>query len=634
MDKNSIIGLVLIAGLLIIYSIATSPSKEEMEAIKKRNDSLELVRQEQEQEAITKKVEEQEALANNQTITDTSNLVHDSLISTELHKQFGQFAGATKGEDEFYTIENNDIKIRLAAKSGRPYSVELKNYTTYDSLPLHLFDGEENAFDFSFYDNENRLINTANLYFKPLNNERNVIVKSDKDNITLRMSLSPDKYIDYIYTLSRDSFMVNFDVRFTGMENVMNPRSTYLTLNWNILMPHSEKGREWERDNSTAYYKFYKDEVDYISERSDETEELENKIEWLAYKHQFFSSILVADDYFDYPSKVSTRKLEDDVDHIKELKSELTVPFENRPGETLNFSFYFGPNHYNTLQAYNQNFEELVPLGWGIFGWVNKILVIPIFNFLDDFISSYGIIILLLTIIIKTILFPLTFKSYQSSAKMRVLKPQIDEITKKIPKEKTMERQQATMALYKKVGVNPMGGCLPMLLQFPILIAMFRFFPASIELRQKSFLWAEDLSTYDAIFTWDAQIPLLSSIYGNHISLFTLLMAGSIVLTTVINQNQMSGAGQQMPGMKTMMYLMPVMMLFFFNKYAAGLSYYYFVANMITYIQTLTIRKFIDDKKVLAKLESNKAKPQKKKSAFQKRMEEMAKQKGYKLPKK
>ncbi|MDK2979484.1 MAG: YidC/Oxa1 family rane protein insertase, partial [Bacteroidales bacterium] len=292
--------------------------------------------------------------------------------------------------------------------------------------------------------------------------------------------------------------------------------------------------------------------------------------------------------------------------------------------------FYFGPNHYTTLKKQGLEFERIIPLGWGIFGWINRFVVIPVFNFLDNFIANYGLIILILTILIKTVLFPLTYKSYLSSAKMRVLKPEIDLINKKFPKkEDAMKKQQATMALYKKSGVNPMGGCIPMLIQFPILIALFRFFPSSIELRQKSFLWADDLSSYDSILDLPFDIPF----YGDHVSLFTLLMALALFFSTKINSGQMGDSNQQMPGMKFMMnYMMPVMLLFFFNGYSAGLSYYYFLSNVITMGQTLIIRRFVDDESLLKKLHENKKKPVKK-SKWQQRLEEAAKQKGYKPPK-
>ena len=315
------------------------------------------------------------------------------------------------------------------------------------------------------------------------------------------------------------------------------------------------------------------------------------------------------------------------------MTSKISLPYKHGAKKvSIPLAFYFGPNKYSDLRKIslsegdNLKMHKLVPLGWGIFGWVNRLAIIPLFNFLGTFISSYGIIILVMTIFIKTVLFPLTYRSFLSSAKMRVLKPEIEKINEKISKDKAMERQQATMAMYKKAGVNPMGGCLPMLLQMPILFAMFRFFPVSIQLRQQSFLWADDLSSYDAILEWSTHIPLLSTFYGNHVSLFTLLMTASTIIYTRM-QNSMNPQNNAMPGMKTMMYMMPIMFLFFLNNYASGLSYYYFVANVITFTQMYLIRRFVDEDKVLAKLEAAKKKAPKKKSGFQARLEEMARQK-------
>jgi len=368
------------------------------------------------------------------------------------------------------------------------------------------------------------------------------------------------------------------------------------------------------------------EEIEKLAETKDKDSfDSRGGVQWIAFKQQFFSSILISKDKLDNPT-VSLVKFEDkNSKFLKQFKSECTFDIKDSITQSQKFNFYFGPNKFSILKQYDLKLEKVVPLGWGIFGWVNRFIIIPIFNWLGGFIDNFGIIILLLTLIIKIGLFPLTYKSYKSSAKMRVLKPQVDELALKFPKGKEMERQQATMALYKRAGASPMGGCLPMLLQFPILIAMFRFFPASIELRQESFLWANDLSTYDAIVEWSGNIPLLSSFYGNHISLFTLLMAISMLISTkMTSANQPTNAN--MPGMKAMMYIMPVMMIFWFNKYSSGLSYYYFLANLITILQTWIIQKFIiDEKKVLAQMELNKKKPAKAKSKWQQRLEEAAK---------
>ncbi|NVO04254.1 MAG: membrane protein insertase YidC, partial [Bacteroidetes bacterium] len=318
---------------------------------------------------------------------------------------------------------------------------------------------------------------------------------------------------------------------------------------------------------------------------------------------------------------------------VRDMTAEITIPYDVNSTKGIPMKMYFGPTHYKTLRQFDADLERQIPLGWGFFlmQWINRYAVIPVFNFLEGYGLNYGIIILLLTILLKIVLFPIAYKTYLSSAKMRVLKPEIEEINKKIPKEEALKRQQATMALYKKAGVNPMAGCIPMLLQLPILFALFRFFPASIELRQQSFLWATDLSTYDSIWTFPNgfNIPF----YGDHISLFTILMTISTIIYTKVN-NDMMGSTNQMPGMKYMMYLMPIMFLGIFNNYSSGLSYYYFLANMLTFAQMYFIRRFVDEDKIHAQIQENKAKPAKKKSGFQQRLEEMAKAKGYNPPKK
>jgi YidC/Oxa1 family membrane protein insertase len=363
--------------------------------------------------------------------------------------------------------------------------------------------------------------------------------------------------------------------------------------------------------------------VDHINAASSKSEDFGTKVQWVAFKDQFFSSVFIAKNNFLNGSAATVTPEEKTDRTIMDASARLDVPFTGN--DNLNFQFYFGPNDFKILKPYEDDYQlrELVYLGWGPLRIIN-LGVIEVFHFFEGFISNYGMIILLLTILIKLILFPLTYKSYVSTAKMKVLKPQIEEINNKIPKEKAMERQQATMALYRKAGVNPMGGCLPMLLQMPILFAMFQFFPAAIDLRQQSFLWATDLSSYDAIITWNADIPLISRFYGNHVSLFTLLMSITNIVYTRINQ-EMTQSSQQMPGMKGMMYMMPIMFMFFFNNYASGLSYYYFISTLITIGQTLLIRRFVDEDALLAKLKANQKKPAKK-SKFQQRLEDMQRQ--------
>jgi len=619
MDRNSIIGIVLIAGILILWTTLNKPSKEEIEAAKYRRDSLELVQQQQ--NTVTQQVNDYQ-----QKQTESKNVADVKVKSEELSKfksQYGSFGDAAIGDQEFTVLENDLLKLKITNKGGRIYSVELKKYKTYDQDPLILFDGDSTVFGLNFF-SENKSIITNDLYFEP--------VEQTENSVKMRLSAGEDRYIEYVYNINPESYRVGFNINFVGINEVLANNISVIDLKWSMYSPQLEKGAKNENMYTTIGYKYYQDEVDDLSARSkdENVEELNTKLKWVSYQQQFFSSILVADNFFTN-AVVEFTTLENSDKYLKHFESTIGIPFEYTSKSSVPLSFYFGPNHFNTLKKHDLGFEKIIPLGWGIFGWVNRFVVIPVFNFLDNFIQSYGLIILILTILIKVVLFPLTYKSYLSTAKMRVLKPEIDELNKKFSKkEDAMKKQQATMALYKKAGVNPMGGCIPMLIQFPILIALFRFFPASFELRQKAFLWADDLSSYDSILSLPFEIPA----YGDHVSLFTILMAVALVFSSRLNTGQMNDANQQMPGMKFMMtYMMPLMMLFFFNNYAAGLSYYYFLSNVITLGQTLIIRRFVDEEALLRKLNENKKKPVKK-SKWQKRIEEAAKQKGYKPPKK
>jgi YidC/Oxa1 family membrane protein insertase len=421
--------------------------------------------------------------------------------------------------------------------------------------------------------------------------------------------------------------MIDFDVNLQGMEQYIAANQSYLNFTWSFDVPRQERPSRFGEDRYTNInYKFFEDDVDELSKNKSDEEDLTTRVKWIGFKQLFFNSTIIAEEAFPN-AYVRSEKYEEDPEYLANFHADIAFPYQGTPNESMDMQIYFGPNHYQTLRQYDMDLERLVYLGYAIVRPVNKYIIIPIFNFLRKYISNFGIIILVLTVLIKTVLFPFTYKSYVSQAKMRVLKPEIDEINKKIPKDKAMERQQATMSLYKKAGVNPMGGCLPMLLQFPILIAMFFFYPNSIELRQESFLWAHDLSTYDSIMNLPFEIPF----YGDHVSLFCLLMTATTIISTKLNQQATSSQG--MPGMKTMMYIMPVMFLFILNNYSSGLSYYYFLANVITIGQTYIIRSTIDESKIRAQLQVNKKKPVKK-SKFQKRLEEVAKQKGMQPPKK
>jgi len=546
---------------------------------------------------------------------------------TDLEGRYGGFARAARGENRFVVVENDLMKITFSTRGGRVYSVELKEFKTWDERPLILFNGDSTYFGLNFFA-ANRTISTNDLYFVPQDSADYLDATGREQTLVMRLPAGEESYLEYRYTVKPESYLMDFEVFMENMDRVISDRTTYLDLNWEIFVPQQEKGRGNENNYTTINYKYYQDETDGLSARSkSESEEvIRNRVRWIAFTQQFFSSVLIADQFF---TSATLRSVPLEAgSYLKNFRAEISIPYESGETSSIPLKFYFGPNHYNTLKKFDLQLEELVTLGGWIIRWINLWVIIPIFNFLNKFISNYGIIILLLTIIIKVVLFPLTYKSYLSQAKMRVLKPYIDEISGRYPKkEDAMKKQQATMELYKKAGVSPLGGCLPMLLQFPILFAMFRFFPTSIELRQKSFLWADDLSTYDSILDLPFNIPL----YGDHVSLFTLLMTASTILSMKLN-DQTSSSSSQMPGMKTMMYIMPVMFMFILNNFSAALTYYYFLANVITFLQNWITKKYVvDDEALLKKIEQNRKKPPKK-SKFQARLEEMAKQRGVKQP--
>lgn len=625
MDKNTIIGLVLIVLIIVGFSIMNRPTEEQLERQRRYNDSIAWVRQAE--------LEKQEAIRTAKMLAEQqSEAVADSAAARQqLQDVYGVFAGSVMGTDTLYVLENDLLRVRISSKGGRIYSAELKNYRTHDSLPLFLFDGDESQFGFTLVTNNNRVLNTADMYFVPTDGQ---IVRDNEGNqqLTMRLKTSGEAYMDFVYTLPANDYMLKMDVRSHAMEQVLPLGTNFLEMQWNAKVRQQEKGRKFEERYATLQYKFMDDEIENLSESKDDKKDIPSRLKWIAFKDQFFSSVIIADDAFT-STVVESAMMTEKSGYIKSYKSSMSVEYDPTGNQPTGFRFYLGPNHYKTLLSYDKGVDrderlrlnELIPLGWKIVAWINRIGVIPMFNLFSRWFSNFGIIILLMTIVIKIVIFPFTYKSYISSAKMRVLKPEIDEINARIPAEKMQERQQATMALYRKVGVSPMSGCLPLLFQFPILMAMFWFFPTSIELRQQSFLWADDLSTYDAIISWDAYIPIITPYFGNHISLFCLLMTVTNIIYSKINMASQPGANEQMQFMKWMMYLMPIMFMFIFNNYAAGLSYYYFVSLLITIIQTYIFRWTIDEKKLLEKLHAKRAKNERnpKKSGFMARLEKM-----------
>ncbi|CAI8247173.1 MAG: Membrane protein insertase YidC [Cryomorphaceae bacterium] len=587
-DKNSLIGFVLMAIILIVFNTFFFPEIP------------------QEKAPVTTPNETQFTETQFTETTVATPALSNSFISEELKTKYGVFASAANGTDEFQVIENDKLKITVANKGGRIVSVILKEYQTFDSLALDLFDADSSRFNLQFTTGHN--INTADLYF---------FAEQSSNTLSMKLKADDSHYVEYLYTLT-DDYLIDFDIKFIGMESLIPSGINYMNLEWQMKTPQTEKSKTNQDMYTGIQYQYSADnEGDYLSFTSTDEDEINARLNWVAFKQQFFSAIFIAKDGFEKPTHLISTKSEGSK-FIKDLAAKFELPYQHRVDEQLSFQFYFGPNHFKTLKAYNSGFEELVPLGWGIFGWVNQYIIINIFDFLSKYFSSYGIIILLLTLIIKIGLAPFTYKAFLSQAKMKVLKPEIDKINDKLKGKDPMKAQQETMGLYRKAGVNPMGGCLPMLFQFPILIAMFRFFPASIELRQESFLWADDLSSYDSIYNLGFDIPF----YGDHISLFTLLMTVSTLLYTRMNSSMATG---QMAQMKWMMYLMPIMFLGFFNNYAAGLSYYYFLANMFTFTQQYFMKVMINEDEILAQLEANKKKPAKPKSKFQKKLEDMQK---------
>ena len=612
MDKNTVTGLLLIFAIMLGYYFWSSPSKEEIARMQRQRDSIALVNQSERLAEEIQKTKEQALLA----ASDVT--VADSLRQRDLQDKFGAFSRAVEGEDRFITMENDLMIVRFAAKGGRPYSVELKNYKRYDRSPLILFDGDSTIFGFRFFA-QNRSIATNNLYFEPQTEKSNIQVTGDSATLVMRLNAGENAYIEYRYTMKPHDYMMGLNVNFLNINQFLPANQTIIDFDWQVYSPRQEKGAQNENQYTQLFFKYYQDAVDQLSQTKDEQKQISTKLDWVVFKQQFFSWGLIAGQSF-ANADLQSNKMTDQSRFIKKYNALIGMEFKTAQAQqTIPMSLYFGPNHYKTLRQYDAGLEQLVFLGKNIIRWINQFVIIPIFNWLGGFIGSYGLIILIMTIIIKAGLLPLTFKSYMSSARMRVLKPQIDEINQKIPKEKAMERQQATMALYKKVGVSPMGGCLPMVFQMPILFAMFRFFPGSIELRQQSFLWATDLSTYDSILNLPFNIPF----YGDHVSLFTLLMTVTTVFSMRISSGQTDTSA--MPGMKTMMYIMPVMFMFFLNNYSSGLTYYYFLANVFTIGQNEIFKRSIDEGKILAKLHANSAKP-KKKSAFQERLEKMQRQ--------
>jgi YidC/Oxa1 family membrane protein insertase len=505
---------------------------------------------------------------------------------------------------------------------GRIRSVELKDYKRADkTTPVILFDGDSNQFALSFFTSENKSISTSSIYFTP-SNTLELASAGHPAIIKMIADIGGGRKLEQIYSLTEEGFNVKYDVQFSGLGKLIAANNNYINLDWKTAIPLQEHHIEAEQKASTIYYRTG-EETDYISERKEEEIELPASSKWISFKQQYFNSTLIADKEFDAKAKITTTN-DPSGKYVKKMAASLTFPYNHGESETFGMRFFFGPNQYKILAKEDLLLENMVPLGWGIFRWVNRGMVIPIFNLLNGWEIPIGLLILLMTIIIKTLLTPLVYRSFLSSAKMRILKPEMDALKARLGNDMS-KLQQENMKLYKQAGVNPLGGCVPVLLQMPILIAMFQFFPSAFELRQQAFLWSSDLSTYDSIWTF-GKLPIINSIYGDHVSLFTLLFVISTLVYTWYNNQVAAGLNDQM---KIVSYIMPIIFLGVFNSYAAGLSYYYFLSNLATIGQQFLIRRRVDENKLRIQIQEHKKKPEsERKTAFQKRLEDYAKKRG------
>ena len=604
MDKNTITGLVLIGILLVGFSILSRPSQEQLEAQQHYYDSIIQVQQRE----AELKAKAEAALAN-----ERINSLNDS---TSL------FFNARQGSDSPVTLENNLMRIEISPKGGRVSSAILKEYMEQDKqTPVTLFSGVDASMNFLFY-NAKETIQTQDYFFTPVN-------RTDS-TVTMRLEANAESYIDFTYALHADTYLVDFTIQAIGMDGKLAPSNQHVDIEWAQRIRQLERGYTFENRLAELTYKITGEGTDYLSNSSDDEEELTEALDWIAFKDQFFSTVLIAEDSFD-KTKLTSKLATKGSGYVKDYTAEMSAKFDPTGQDATQLYFYIGPNHYKTLTALDKGrtedweLEKLVYLGWPILRWVNKWFTINIFDWLQGWGLSMGMVLLLMTLIVKAVIFPTTWKTYMSSARMRVLKPKIDEINKKYPKqEDAMKKQQEIMALYSQYGVSPMGGCLPMLLQMPIIMALFMFVPSAIELRQESFLWADDLSTYDAFIHFPFHIPLI----GSHLSLFCVLMTVTNLLNVkFMMQQQDTGANPQMAAMKWMSYLMPLMFLFILNEYPSGLNYYYFLSTLISIVTTIIMRRTTDEAKLLAQLEANKKDPkQMRKTGFAARLEAMQKQ--------
>jgi YidC/Oxa1 family membrane protein insertase len=551
------------------------------------------------------------------TASDASNAVVmiDSLQSQQLQASFGSYANLFQNNSSKEVgIENEKLAITFAPKGAQISSLRLKEFNNYKEEPLYLIKENQN-FNYSFTTSDGRILNTTDFYFTPKITERN-----GNQRVTLTAAVSTSQYIVFEYQINANDYMVDFSIRSEGMGRLINTREQQ-QISWDLKAFRNSRSIEYENRYHLLTYGFEDDKIDYLSGASDDEEE-DKDVHWISYKQHFFNSILIPSKAFETVNFTSESLVDSDIVDQEFTKVYQTqIPVVSQGEINQNFKWYFGPTEYDTLAQYDLGLEDSIDFGWGIFGWINKYIFTPTFNFLSSFLP-YGIAIIVMTILVRLVMSPVTYKSYVSQIKMKVLKPEVDEITAKY-KDDSVKRQQETMALYSKAGANPMSGCLPALIQLPVFYALFSFFPVAFALREKSFLWADDLSSYDSVYELGFNIPF----YGDHVSLFPILASIAIFFYTMMTAGQQAAPQQPgMPNMKVIMYIMPLMMLFFFNNYASGLSLYYFVSNVLTIVLMLVIKHFIvDDAKILTQLEENKKKP-KKKGGFSARLQQAMEQ--------
>lgn len=584
MDKNTLVGFALIGAVIVGFGIYNRPNQEERARAQHYQDSIQQVIQKQEE---IKKA--QEGIAEKTIQIDSTSA----------------FFQATQGEEQFLTLENDLFKLVFSNKGGRICKATLKDYKDQKQEPLILFDESDASLNFSF-EGKNENIISDQMYFEATN--------VTDSTVSMRLKASNGGFLAFNYRLLPNSYMVDMTVEAEGMQNFFSPSLKSMSIDWKQRARQMEKGYTFEQRYTSLTYKPADDSFDYLSETNNERKSIPEALNWVAFKNQYFSCVFMAEKNFENATLESNMEQKGS-GYMKNYNAEMKTFFDPTGKQPSHLQFYYGPNHFKTLLASNdlsfqdkdQELEDLVYLGWPIIRLINRWFTINLFDWLSSWGLSMGLVILLMTIIVKVLVLPTTWKSFISSAKMRALKPYVDKINAKYPKqEDALKKQQETMALYREYNVSPMGGCLPMLIQTPVFMALFFFVPNAIELRQQSFLWADDLSSYDDLISWSTNIPLL----GNHLSVFCLLFSLTTVLNQIIMMKQQDmGNNPQMAAMKWMMYIMPVMFFFIFNEYASGLSYYYFISGLIGIITMWVMRKMTDEKKLLAQLEANKKAP-------------------------